>query len=81
MAQEDVINIFDEIKAIKTLRDDVPEFNPNDPDSKEKIDAFHQAVHSKVMAIKIELGFEDYEQALKFIDKEIENLGRRASQL
>ena len=67
-------SIQDIITAIRKLRNDVPEFNPNDAESKKKIDAFHTTVHSLVMAVQQEVGFEHYEQALKFVDQEIKNL-------
>ena len=67
-------SIQDMITAIRKLRNDVPEYNPDDADNKDRINAFHATVHSLVMAIQEEVGFEHYEQALKFIDQEILNL-------
>ena len=62
------------LTAIKTLRNEVPEFNPNDVESKEKIEHFHQTIHSLVLTVKAEVGFDSYEQTLKFIDQEIRNM-------
>ncbi len=62
------------IAAIRKLRNEVPEFNPLDSDAKEKIEEFHLNIHGLVMAIQEEVGFENYEQTLKFIDQEIKNL-------
>ena len=62
------------IAAIRKLRNEVPEFNPLDTDAKQKIEDFHFHIHGLVMAIQEEVGFENYEQTLKFIDQEIKNL-------
>jgi hypothetical protein len=43
-------------------------------DAKDKIEEFHLTIHGLVMAIQEEVGFENYEQTLKFIDQEIKNL-------
>mgnify|MGYP006269276869 CR=1 FL=1 len=62
------------LEAIKRLRAEVPEFNPEDAESKEKIEQFHQKLHSLVLCVRDFVGFEDYEQTLKFIDQEIRNM-------
>lgn len=67
-------SIQDAITAIRKLRNEVPEFNPHDADSKDKIEEFHLTIHGLVMVIQEEIGFENYEQTLKFIDQEIKNL-------
>ena len=52
----------------------MPDFNPDDSESKGKIERAHEVIHGLVLAVKSEVGFETYEQALKFIDQEIRNL-------
>lgn len=59
------------LQAVRKLRDEVPAFDPTDGGNKEKIEYFHQAVHSLVLTIQQEVGFATYEQALKFIDTEL----------
>jgi hypothetical protein len=74
MTQATRPSIQDSIAAIRKLRNEVPEFNPHDADSKDKIEEFHLTIHGLVMVIQEEIGFETYEQTLKFIDQEIKNL-------
>jgi hypothetical protein len=74
MTQATRPSIQDAITAIRKLRNEVPEFNPNDADSKEKIEEFHLTIHGLVMTIQEEVGFDNYEQTLKFIDQEIRNM-------
>ena len=62
------------IAAIRKLRNEVPEYNPDDADNKDVINAYHATIHGFVQAIQEEVGFEHYDQALKFIDQEIRNL-------
>jgi hypothetical protein len=64
------------IATAKKLRDEVPEFNPNDVGSKEKIQYFHEAIHKVVLAVQEEVGFANYQQALDFVDNEIAILAR-----
>ena len=59
------------LQAIRKLRDEVPAFDPTDGGNKEKIEYFHQALHLVVLSIQQEVGFDSYEQALKFIDTEL----------
>lgn len=59
------------IDAVIKLRNEVPEFNPNDPDCKEKIDQYHQQIHSLIALVQYTLGFDSYESTLEFIDNEI----------
>ena len=60
--------------AIRKLRDEVPQFNPDDASSKEKIEYFHMAIHGLILQIKNELGFDTVEQTLKFVDMELRNM-------
>lgn len=59
------------LQTVRKLRDEVPAFDPKDGGNKEKIEYFHQAIHQVVLSIKQEVGFDSYEQALKFIDVEL----------
>lgn len=63
--------LYEMLQTVKKLRDEVPVFDPNVDGNKEKIEYFHQALHSVVLSIQQEVGFESYEQALKFIDTEL----------
>jgi len=74
MTQATRPSIQDTIAAIRKLRNEVPEFNPHDVDAKDKIEEFHLTIHGLVMVIQEDIGFENYEQTLKFIDQEIKNL-------
>lgn len=60
------------LATIKKLRDEVPTFDPNDDGNKEKIEYFHQAIHAVTLSIQSEVGFETYDQAIKFIDVELQ---------
>ncbi len=75
MSQETVVtrNLGELITAIHLNRNHMPDFNPNDSESKEKIERAHEIIHGLVLAVKAEVGFETYEQTLKFIDQEIRN--------
>lgn len=64
------------ISGIRELRNTMPTFDPHEEGSKEKIENAHYAIHSLVRQVKELVGFESYEQALKFVDQEIENLSR-----
>ena len=64
------------LKAIHTLRNEVPQFNPDDAESKEKIEHFHTAIHNLILSVKNEVGFDTVEQTLKFIDLELLNMAR-----
>lgn len=59
------------LQTVRKLRDEVPAFDPKDGGNKEKIEYFHEAIHKVVLSIKQEVGFETYEQTLKFIDVEL----------
>jgi len=59
------------LATVKKLRDEVPVFDPSADGNKEKIEYFHQALHLVVLSIQQEVGFDSYEQALKFIDTEL----------
>jgi hypothetical protein len=59
------------LMAVKKLRDEVPVFDPNVDGNKEKIEYFHQALHTVVLSIQQEVGFDSYERTLKFIDTEL----------
>lgn len=59
------------LETVKKLRNEVPEFNPNDGGNKEKIEYFHQAIHAVTLSIQQEVGFATYQQAVKFIDTEL----------
>jgi hypothetical protein len=65
------ILLHDMLQTIKKLRDEVPAFDPSDGGNKEKIEYFHQQIHSAVLTIQREVGFDSYEQTLKFIDVEL----------
>lgn len=78
MPASQVMSLQDMILAVKKLRDEVPEFNANDPDCKEKIDHYHQSIHSLILSVQQEVGFASYESALDFIDNEVAILGRLA---
>lgn len=67
-------NLGELIAAIHLCRNQMPDFNPDDSESKGKIERAHEIIHGLVLAVKAEVGFETYEQALKFIDQEIRNL-------
>lgn len=60
--------------TIRKMRNEVPEFNPDDAQSKEKIEQYHGMLHTLTLAIQQEVGFETYAQAIKFIDQEILNM-------
>lgn len=64
------------ISGIRELRKTMPDFNPNEDDSKGKIEEAHLSIHHLVMKVQAEVGFDSYEQTLKFIDQEIENVSR-----
>lgn len=76
MSQETVVtrNLGELITAIHLCRNQMPDFNPDDSESKGKIERAHEIIHGLVLAVKSEVGFETYEQALKFIDQEIRNI-------
>ena len=57
--------------TIRSLRNEVPQFDPNDASSKEKIEYFHIAIHNLLLSVKNEVGFETIEQTLKFVDMEL----------
>lgn len=76
MPTSKVMSLQDMILAVKKLREEVPVFNPNDPQSKEKIDQFHQSIHSLILSVQQEVGFDSYDSALTFIDNEVAILGR-----
>jgi hypothetical protein len=76
MTESRTASLTDMLTAIKTLRNEVPEFNPDDAASKEKIESFHQTIHALIVSVKNEIGFETYEQTIKFIDMEIRNMGK-----
>ncbi len=68
------MTLHEMIMLIHKLRNEMPDFNPNDSESKEAIEQVHQRIHQIVLGVQREVGFETYEQALKFIDQEIRNL-------
>ena len=45
------------LATVKKLRDEVPTFDPNVDGNKEKIEYFHQALHTVVLSIQQEVGF------------------------
>jgi hypothetical protein len=59
------------LQTVKKLRDEVPAFDRKDGGNKEKIEYFHQAIHAVTLSIQKEVGFDTYQQALKFIDTEL----------
>jgi hypothetical protein len=63
---------------IRNLRNDVPVFNPDNPESKELIEAYNNTLFTLVSRVQSEVGFDTYEKALIFVDKEIEILGEVA---
>jgi hypothetical protein len=63
---------------IRNLRNDVPVFNPDNLESKELIEAYNNTLFTLVSRVQSEVGFDTYEKALTFVDKEIEILGEVA---
>lgn len=61
------------ITSIQRLRADMPDYNPNDPSTKEKINYYEGAIHNLILNVKDIVGFETFAQALKFVDTEIRN--------
>ena len=65
------MTLHEMLQKVRELRDGVPAFDPSDGGNKEKIEYFHQQIHLVVLSIQREVGFETYEQTLKFIDVEL----------
>lgn len=59
------------LEAVRRLRSEIPEFNPRNGGNKEQINYYTDAIHALVLIIKQEVGFETYEQTLRFIDTEL----------
>ena len=71
------ISMQDTLRAIKKLRDEMPEF-ATDPDVKDLINNYQTILHSLVSHVQQEVGFKSFEQTLKFVDTELEMMGRLA---
>lgn len=63
--------VTEAIQRVRELRNDVPEYEENNPEAKELIAAYHTTLYHLVSHVQDLKGFGSYSEALEFVDEEI----------
>lgn len=71
MEQATLEDLKKAVARVKELRNEIPEYKANDPESKDLINAYHATLYHLVSQVQAIKGFADHKDALAYVDEEI----------